>query len=585
MKLININNKNSYDPTPRLKSSPVPAFFIPLMNNEKKCNRCENEYSETLMFKQKYCKICFLEYIECTMDNNIYLDVCINTNKIKCIKHETRSTYFCTNNIQEWCEHCSEVLYFRQIVPNDLLFNPNNRKIFCNLCGKLIKQTNSILDYICSDCYLVSYEQAESTLITKPSQDILNISIIHLPWWDSYDKCKVCSQELKYLTDNQKWCLYCCIAYNGCRYCLTTNIIFTIADQSQCRKCKRISFITIDITNITSEITNIFFTCLNNASKIISKASNIYEFIRNERTKWVPFSHIKNLEKIAKGGFGTVYKATLHNEIIAVKRFFNSQNTSKYFLNELKSLYYTAHTCHTLFPHIINCRGITQDPVTKDYMIIMTYADGGNLHDYMQKNFINITWRNKIEILENISRGLLSIHIINFVHRDIHSGNILLLNMEWHIADLGLSQPANDTLLNDEIYGVIPYIAPEIFKESKKLGPEFNQKSHSKAILTSKAMISKFSTINSFTMLHSMKQEYITKELDFDIETKRLFLSNIQESQESPLNNQHPNAIYTSRSLSKLISTVNSSKKSNIEVSKIETQNSGKHVKINHLDL
>src|ERR1041384_3590845 len=34
----------------------------------------------------------------------------------------------------------------------------------------------------------------------------------------------------------------------------------------------------------------------------------------------------------------------------------------------------------------------------------------------------------------------------------------------WYIGDLGLSQPANNTSLNNEIYGVIPYIAPEIFK-------------------------------------------------------------------------------------------------------------------------
>ncbi|POG60041.1 kinase-like domain-containing protein, partial [Rhizophagus irregularis DAOM 181602=DAOM 197198] len=31
------------------------------------------------------------------------------------------------------------------------------------------------------------------------------------------------------------------------------------------------------------------------------------------------------------------------------------------------------------------------------------------------------------------------------------------------IGDLGLSQPANNSS-NDEIYGVIPYVAPEIFK-------------------------------------------------------------------------------------------------------------------------
>ena len=36
--------------------------------------------------------------------------------------------------------------------------------------------------------------------------------------------------------------------------------------------------------------------------------------------------------------------------------------------------------------------------------------------------------------------------------------------MGWYIGDLGLSKPANDTPSNNEIYGVIPYIAPEIFK-------------------------------------------------------------------------------------------------------------------------
>ena len=47
----------------------------------------------------------------------------------------------------------------------------------------------------------------------------------------------------------------------------------------------------------------------------------------------------------------------------------------------------------------------------------------------------------------------------------MHSGNILSSQIEWwKIGDLGLSQPVNKTSKNNEIYGVIPYIAPEIFK-------------------------------------------------------------------------------------------------------------------------
>src|SRR3954470_24647570 len=66
---------------------------------------------------------------------------------------------------------------------------------------------------------------------------------------------------------------------------------------------------------------------------------------------------------------------------------------------------------------------------------------------------------------------LKTIHDANFIHRDFHSGNILfdLQNTKRHqcqIGDLGLSQPVNDTFANNEIYGVIPYIAPEIFQGS-----------------------------------------------------------------------------------------------------------------------
>ena len=42
---------------------------------------------------------------------------------------------------------------------------------------------------------------------------------------------------------------------------------------------------------------------------------------------------------------------------------------------------------------------------------------------------------------------------------------MLFYYIYWQIGDLRLSQPANNTPLNKEIeiYGVIPYIAPEIF--------------------------------------------------------------------------------------------------------------------------
>ena len=74
-------------------------------------------------------------------------------------------------------------------------------------------------------------------------------------------------------------------------------------------------------------------------------------------------------------------------------------------------------------------------------------------------------------IINNFYFRLETIHKANFIHRDFHSGNILfdLGSGKRHqclIGDLGLTQPVNNTLPNNEIYGVIPYIAPEIFRGS-----------------------------------------------------------------------------------------------------------------------
>ncbi|RIB00011.1 hypothetical protein C2G38_2236048, partial [Gigaspora rosea] len=63
--------------------------------------------------------------------------------------------------------------------------------------------------------------------------------------------------------------------------------------------------------------------------------------------------------------------------------------------------------------------------------------------------------------------GLSAIHQQNIIHKDLHSGNIL--QWEWNnkyellVSDLGHSQPINELSSGDnKIYGVLPYMAPEI---------------------------------------------------------------------------------------------------------------------------
>src|SRR5207247_3920847 len=79
-------------------------------------------------------------------------------------------------------------------------------------------------------------------------------------------------------------------------------------------------------------------------------------------------------------------------------------------------------------PHykgILDIYGVSQDPNTKEYILVMRYANDGSLTDYITKKFKNLEWRHKIEILYSIISGLNIIHQEKLVHRDLHSGNIL----------------------------------------------------------------------------------------------------------------------------------------------------------------
>ncbi|RIA83141.1 hypothetical protein C1645_880671, partial [Glomus cerebriforme] len=228
---------------------------------------------------------------------------------------------------------------------------------YCKLCGKSLYQGTNIFELsqfrLCSDCYRISSGWIESTLTKKL------IPIIYLPWWDNLSNCRFCESIFIFTSDCQKYCTHCFIFYTGCRYCLTTNVIFGLTDQSQCKKCKRI----LSIINISSGNSDLDHFLLNLKLNMHDNLK-IVEFVRKETyintcilssiyssnlepmIGWLPYSYFTNVKEIAEGGFGIIYRATwldsqdcfsiMHmSKTIILKKFKNSQGKiSKEFLNE-----------------------------------------------------------------------------------------------------------------------------------------------------------------------------------------------------------------------------------------------------------
>ncbi len=134
---------------------------------------------------------------------------------------------------------------------------------------------------------------------------------------------------------------------------------------------------------------------------------------------------------------------------------------------------YTVYANKRFFPSV-NFYGITQDPKTSNYMIILQEMKGNLRSNLKMEIPKSIDWKYwKYRFINEILDALLNLHRFNLVHSDFHSGNILLmpgLKTESNdyfrpfISDLGLSKPADKSINSNDVYGVIPYMAPEVLR-------------------------------------------------------------------------------------------------------------------------
>src|SRR6266498_2280172 len=124
---------------------------------------------------------------------------------------------------------------------------------------------------------------------------------------------------------------------------------------------------------------------------------------------------------------------------------------------------------------IPKCYGITKDPLTQDYMLVLQYANMKSLND--PNTLVNFSsslpWGKKKEMFNILVQALKILHESNLVHRNLHLGNIILnelysgsskLTQKLYISDIEMchSIDEKEQSTSSKIFGVMPFIAPEI---------------------------------------------------------------------------------------------------------------------------
>ncbi|RHZ70076.1 hypothetical protein Glove_275g5 [Diversispora epigaea] len=242
-----------------------------------------------------------------------------------------------------------------------------------------------------------------------------------------------------------------------CNNCENSNIL-----NNTCLDCKF-----IDLPKWTSGNSEV--------DKIIHMTQSDDNADQWEIWRWIDYSKLKNIEYLAEGGFGSIWKAEwidMPEEVfefyksnqVALKKLKNSHEISSEFLKELTANF----QCRDKY--VLPILGITQDSMTKEYAIVLRHMKNGNLRDFLIQNKL-LPWIERLWLLNSFIKGLKVIHSKGFVHRDLHPGNLMITdaynNSKYkfiRLGDLGLCRLANENS-SSGAYGVLPYIAPEVFNK------------------------------------------------------------------------------------------------------------------------
>ncbi|GBB99142.1 hypothetical protein RclHR1_03430003 [Rhizophagus clarus] len=142
--------------------------------------------------------------------------------------------------------------------------------------------------------------------------------------------------------------------------------------------------------------------------------------------EWIPYNNLQDVKYLTKGGCSEIYTMVWidghykewdlkEKQLerfgwvkVALKKLENIESSNKNWFEEGISHLHLSSKSAGL---IVQCFGLTQNPLNRHYMLVLRYMDI-NLREYLNQNHNKLTWKIIFQIIDHI------LYAVSYIHKE-----------------------------------------------------------------------------------------------------------------------------------------------------------------------